>query len=293
MALLYKNKSIIKYGEGDVMSPLKKPTSNEPTLQDYLKVYNSSIELENNLKKYPNYRLVDENKLGNNDSWKERLFEAKFSYDDWHNPKSKYIKKYLSNPRIPTHQKKQILENMKNYNLESYYKQETPYNFYQRELSVGVLNKDLPMTYYDTRIRPTSQQRYEGTLEDNSGKIIDGVELFKYDPKTVREEALKIFPGAEKEFEKIDRLYTTPIASTESKPVVNTATNTIPTVKPSSTPAGWQPFSVNGRVLDPEIYGYGESVNNRPLELAQFASSYLKKDMMDQYKKSGKYPWQK
>jgi len=293
MALLYKNKSIIKYKEGDVLDPPKKgmSSSNEPTLQDYLKVYNSAIELENNLKKYPNYKLIDQKELGNNDSWKDRLYEARLSYDDWHNPKSKLLKQYLSSPGMPKHRKNHIPKNMNDYNPEFYYKQDSPNTFYQRELSSGYLNKDFPMAYYDTRIRPTSLFRYQGDLGPNN--IKDGVELFKYNPTIVKEQALKIFPGAEKEFEKIDSLYTTPIASTESKPVVNTTTNTIPTVKPSSTPVGWQPFSVNGRVLDPEIYGYGESVNNRPLELAQFASSYLKKDIMDQYKKSGKYPWQK
>lgn len=286
---LYRNGGIMKYGAGDVMGPPRKPTSNEPTLQDYLKVYSSSVDLENNLKKYPNYKLVNDNKLGDNDSWKERLFEARFSYDDWHNPKSKYIKKYLSNPKLPELQKKQILENMKNYNPEFYYKQDTPHNFYQRELSVGVLNKNFPMAYYDTRIRPTSQQRYEGTLKDNNGKIIDGVELFKYSPKAVKEEALKKFPGSEKEFEKIDISY----APVNSVPVPTSTQPTVVKTNKSKYPQGYQPYSLYGKILDPEIYGYGESISNRPIDVPQFADSYQYKKKMEEYKKTGKYPWAK
>jgi hypothetical protein len=276
MALLYKNKSIIKYGEGDVLDPPKKGMSsfNEPTLDDYLKVYNSSLNLESSIKKLPNYKLKEELKL-EKDDWAQRLADAKNNYDEWGNPKSKTLINY-ANKTFPTPAERRAFLNLyKNYDPAGYYKQESPNTFYQRELSTGYLNKDLPMAYYDTRIKPNFERKYLGVRGED--QMDDAVELVTYDPKVVKEEALKKFPGSVKEFEKIDKTYNITTAS----------------ITPNKPPVGWQPFSVYGRTLDPEIYGYGESINGRPIELDQFASSYNYKKKMEEYKKAGKYPWQK
>jgi len=64
-------------------------------------------------------------------------------------------------------------------------------------------------------------------------------------------------------------------------------------VKQSKYPKGYQPYSLYGKVLDPEVYGYGESLNGRPVQVAQFGDTYGYKEKMDAYRKSGKYPWVK
>jgi hypothetical protein len=66
-----------------------------------------------------------------------------------------------------------------------------------------------------------------------------------------------------------------------------------PVVKQSKYPEGYQPYSLYGKVLDPEVYGYAESLNDKPVQVSQFADTYGYKAKMDTYKKSGKYPWVK
>jgi hypothetical protein len=82
-----------------------------------------------------------------------------------------------------------------------------------------------------------------------------------------------------------------------NKPIVNKSkTKDSKIINKSNTtnyPKGYQPYSIYGRVLDPEVYGYAESLNSRPVELPQFADTYGAKTKMDEYKKSGKYPWVK
>jgi hypothetical protein len=278
---LYRSGGIMKYGAGDVMDPPTKtptknpvvtPTTSDPTLEDYLKVYNSALDLDANVKKLPNYTLKEELKL-EKDDWATRLAQAKNDYETWQNPNSETLKNYAKKTFPTQAERRAFLANHKNYDPASYYKQESPNTFYQRELSYGYLNKNLPMAYYDSRIKPTLERRYLGVM--GGDEMDDAVELVTYDPKVVKEEALKKFPGSEKEFEKIDKVYTPP------QP------------KLTGPPAGWQPFTIYGRPLDPEIYGYGESVKGTPIELPQFADSYEYKIKMREYKKTGKYPWAK
>lgn len=66
-----------------------------------------------------------------------------------------------------------------------------------------------------------------------------------------------------------------------------------PVVKQSKYPEGYQPYSLYGKVLDPEVYGYAESLNGKPVQVTQFADTYGYKAKMDTYKKSGQYPWKK
>jgi hypothetical protein len=75
----------------------------------------------------------------------------------------------------------------------------------------------------------------------------------------------------------------------------NNKDTVIPTVAAvqSKYPVGYQPYSVYGKVLDPEVYGYAESLNGKPVQVSQFADTYGYKAKMDTYKKSGKYPWVK
>lgn len=80
---------------------------------------------------------------------------------------------------------------------------------------------------------------------------------------------------------KLDFIYKKPT----QKPVLKS--------KKNKYPEGYQPYSLYGKVLDPEVYGYGESIHGKPVELAQGADMMFKKMQMEKYKKSGKYPWVK
>lgn len=77
----------------------------------------------------------------------------------------------------------------------------------------------------------------------------------------------------------------------ENKPVITPKVDPKAVESKINTPKGYQPYSIYGRKLDPEVYGYGESIDNKPIEVAQFADTYGLKEKMEGYKKSGKYPW--
>lgn len=94
------------------------------------------------------------------------------------------------------------------------------------------------------------------------------VSLKKAEPK--KEEVVKL--------ESIIKTPTTKVAKVENKPA-------------NSYPVGYQPYSLYGKVLDPNVYGYAESLNGKPVQVAQFGDTYGYKAKMDTYKKSGKYPW--
>jgi hypothetical protein len=86
----------------------------------------------------------------------------------------------------------------------------------------------------------------------------------------------------------------------ENKPVqevepVENATYKSKSVKVNNTkyPEGYQPYSLYGKVLDPERYGYGESNEGKPIQLGQQMEAFGKELQMEKYKKSGKYPWVK
>jgi len=87
-----------------------------------------------------------------------------------------------------------------------------------------------------------------------------------------------------------DTIIQKPVVQQEVKPVIQ---QNIKPVQKTDYPQGYQPYSLYGRVLDPEVYGYGESINGKPLELAQGADMMLKKMQMEKYKKANKYPWVK
>jgi len=92
--------------------------------------------------------------------------------------------------------------------------------------------------------------------------------------------------------------YIKPKGSQTSKPkdvIVDKPNNTAKSVKVNNAqyPQGYQPYSLYGKVLDPEVYGYAESLNGKPVQVSQFADTYGHKAKMDTYRKSGQYPWKK
>ena len=90
--------------------------------------------------------------------------------------------------------------------------------------------------------------------------------------------------GASQDY--FDLMYTVPFYKKPTqKPVLKS--------KKNDYPVGYQPYSLYGKVLDPEVYGYAESLNGKPVQVAQFADTYGYKAKMDAYRKSGKYPWKK
>jgi len=87
-----------------------------------------------------------------------------------------------------------------------------------------------------------------------------------------------------------DTIIQKPIVQQEVKPIIQ---QNIKPVQKTGYPQGYQPYSLYGKVLDPEVYGYAESLNGKPVQVAQFGDTYAHKAKMDAYKKSGKYPWKK
>jgi hypothetical protein len=87
-----------------------------------------------------------------------------------------------------------------------------------------------------------------------------------------------------------DTIIQKPVVQQEVKPVIQ---QNVKPVQKTGYPQGYQPYSLYGRVLDPEVYGYAESLNGKPVQVAQFADTYGYKAKMDTYKKSGQYPWKK
>lgn len=63
--------------------------------------------------------------------------------------------------------------------------------------------------------------------------------------------------------------------------------------KKNEYPVGYQPYSLYGKVLDPERYGYGESNEGKPIQLGQQMEAFGKEVQMEKYKKANKYPWKK
>lgn len=87
-----------------------------------------------------------------------------------------------------------------------------------------------------------------------------------------------------------DTIIQKPVVQQEVKHVIQ---QNVKPVQKTGYPQGYQPYSLYGKVLDPEVYGYAESLNGKPVQVAQFADTYGYKAKMDAYKKSGQYPWKK
>ena len=123
---------------------------------------------------------------------------------------------------------------------------------------------------FDDQRRPT--QMIAPPLENNTGEIIH--------PPAPKPGAKKI-PSVKVDIKDTVTQIQQPIATKKS------------VVKQNTMPEGYQPYSLYGKVLDPEVYGYAESLNGKPVQVAQFADTYGHKAKMDTYKKSGEYPWKK
>ena len=122
-------------------------------------------------------------------------------------------------------------------------------------------------------------------ISDKRVKGIDPVNIYKKPTQPV-----KFNKNAEKPVV-IDR------EKVANEPIVNKSktvdSKIINKINTTNYPEGYQPYSLYGRVLDPEVYGYAKSINGKPVEAAQFGDTYGYKAKMDEYKKSGKYPWVK
>lgn len=186
--------------------PLKK--NSQLTLDDYLKVYESSLQLEKALKDNIEYKLSKEIKLDPSKvNWRRDLDRAYTWYEGDNNPNDAGFKALLEMKDYPEDMKKALIESGKRYKPDVYYKKVSPYSFYQKEISNGYINEDFPSAYYDSRIAPTVQHIYD--RDESTGKHADRVQLYRYDAPTVQEEALKKFPGSESRFKEFDMQYST------------------------------------------------------------------------------------
>jgi hypothetical protein len=198
----------------------------DPTLDDYLKVYASSLKLEDALKKQPDYELIKESQLGNKNNWLKELEKANSSYENNTNPNNPYFKQMITNPKISKDIVSQIVDKSKNYKTGDYYERVSPESFYQKELTSGYINPELPSAYYHKGITPTLQHVY--SRPESSGKHEDILELYKYHAPTVREEALKKFKGSEEYFNKLDVNYDDQINTSNKESTPNVEVGTLP-----------------------------------------------------------------
>ena len=249
------------FAEGGVQNALVAggpPIKNSQlTLDDYLKVYESALKLENALKQNPDYVLSNDAKLGNKNNWIKELEKAQQNSKMW-DPSRPFFKQMITNPAIPKDTLKGIIEESKNYKPNEYYENISPYSFEQRELSLGYTNKEFPRSYYDRRISPTYQSVYERPASE--GKHRDRVEVYRYDAPTVREQALKNFQGSEEQFAKLDASY-----AFQPKPSIsNTKIDTLPlrpipgfsNIEQTIIPGKQQikPFEYKWREWKPAVY---------------------------------------
>lgn len=59
----------------------------------------------------------------------------------------------------------------------------------------------------------------------------------------------------------------------------------------NALPNGYGYYRLYGRNLDPERYGYAESFDGHPVDVAQFADTYGLEKKMNEYKKNNAFPW--
>lgn len=251
----------------------KKVLDNKPTLDEYIKVYEQSLALENALKSDPDYKLTAA--VPAKADWLKNLRIANGNYESERNPKHPNFSQILSNPYISKEARDYIIEDSKKYVPNFYYKQETPNTFYQRELSYGRINDKFPMPYYDARIQPTLQVVYQ-----KEGKQQDRVQMYKYDVPVLREQVVKLFPEAEEKLKAVEQKFNKPVATTQAAQPVQ-----------SGYPSGYAPYSLYGKVLDPKVYGYGESTSGTPIQVAQFLDTYGLQRKMKEYSKDNSFPW--
>jgi hypothetical protein len=196
---------------------------------------------------------------------------------------------------------------LKKYNLPNtslavgvpYGKNKTKTTSYSRDDLNGTKSSKKIITIRDRNIdgtasiQPIRRVDINWAPESKEDAVIDAAHKYGYgylfykkptEPVALKKQA----PKVKKEEPKVKKEES--LTKKETTASKNTKDNKKEVVKPKY-PKGYQPYSIYGRQLDPEVYGYGESIDNKPIEVAQFADTYGLKEKMEGYKKSGKYPW--
>jgi hypothetical protein len=187
----------------------------------------------------------------------------------------------ISDPKEYAYRKKMYNDSLNLYNYGNKEKEEQLKTYgvafpnYNKKEAVRTLN-----TFIKNRVATNLQKNTKikpvGVSKDYKGQIL----IYKkpMQPVTLKKEVSSIKETPDnKEIVKVD----------------NISKVTKPEQQESKYPKGYQPYRLYGRILDPEVYGYGESTNGIPLDVAQFVDTYGLKKKMDEYKKSEKYPWVK
>jgi hypothetical protein len=209
--------------------------------------------------------------------------------------KGGYIVEDISVPELTQAQKGKSVSNKKSPKFSTYTaKNDEDYTFRKKAyddslaLSNYILDHKSRLDWIDKNI---NGKDYKGHAEPVVGNIIDK----SYAPEKIKKiwRESNIQPDYQYVIGNGKTVY--PMFKTPTQKVVlkeEKPTGSKP-AKQSKYPEGYQPYSLYGKVLDPEVYGYAESLNGRPVQVAQFADTYGHKAKMDAYKKSGKYPWVK
>jgi len=154
--------------------------------------------------------------------------------------------------------------------FEKYNVQFTDFNKKDAAQALNVLIKNKKAT----KLEKNSNIKPIGTSKDFKNTLL----IYK---KPTQPVALKKAKPKKEEIVETETIIETPtveVAKVKSKPI-------------TSYPVGYAPYSHNGNILDPKIYGYGESTSGNPIQIAQFIDSYGLKQKMREYSKDNSYPW--
>jgi hypothetical protein len=190
----------------------KEKQDTDISLDDYLKLYENSLALEKGITSMPNYRL--ENTDTNVDDYLKNLEVARNSwneYDAVQIKNRKQIQDRLNDKKSPPIEKYRIAfekilkEKLQPREIQDYYTVVSPNNFYQRDITNGFVNKEFTPAYYDSRIKPSSRNVYQGyrPRPDGTEEVFDQIELYKYDPVEVKKQALLKYADSEEAFQNI------------------------------------------------------------------------------------------
>jgi hypothetical protein len=173
-------------------------SSSNVTAEDYMDVYNNSLELQNYLKGLSSQGY---------EPWspeKNESFNKMFS-----TPEEKWARMQKSvagfNPAttiMPT-TGTNIRQDL---TLSDYYQQIDENRSKQREISEGVLNSNIPMGLYDKRIPIDSFSGYTGPTLGNFAA--DNVQVPMYNPVKLKEDMTKLYP--EIQYNQSGKAYTIP-----------------------------------------------------------------------------------
>ena len=190
--------SFLGLKEGGVLSKAQTGVNTGLTSEDYMDVYNNSLELQNYMKGLSSQ-----------------------GYKPWSSEENESFGKMFSTPEEKWARMQKSVEGFdptttvmpttgtdirKDLTLSDYYEPIDDNRFKQREISHGVINPNVPMGLYDKRIPFHSFSGYTGP---SSGSFAaDNIQLPLYDSAKLKEEMTKLYPDIQ--YNESGQAYTIP-----------------------------------------------------------------------------------